>query len=60
MSIGPTEARHLSLLYILQNLNPTPVPFMATTDRAADNSFIGKDGPVKIPDAPTTTTTAAE
>jgi len=60
MTIGPTEARHLSLLYILQDLDPTPVPFMATADRAVDDSFIGPDGPVKVPDAPTTTTTAAE
>jgi len=59
MTIGPTEARHLALLYMLQDLNPTPVPFMATADRTPDDSFIGADGPVKIPDPPTTTTTAA-
>ncbi|MGZ4785020.1 MAG: ferritin-like domain-containing protein, partial [Acidimicrobiales bacterium] len=59
MTIGPTEARHLSLLYILQDLDPTPVPFMATADRTPDDSFIGDNGPVKVPDAPTTTTTAA-
>jgi hypothetical protein len=59
MTIGPTEARHLSLLYLLQDVNPTPVPFMATADRAVDDSFIGPDGPVKIPEPPTTTTTAA-
>jgi rubrerythrin len=60
MTIGPTEARHLSLLYMLQDINPTPVPFMATADRAVDDSFIGPDGPVKVPEPPTTTTTAAE
>jgi len=59
MTIGPTEARHLSLLYIFQDLNPVPIPFMATTSRTPDDSFIGPDGPVKIPEAPTTTTTAA-
>jgi hypothetical protein len=59
MTIGPTEARHLALLYMLQDLNPTPVPFMATADRTPDDSFIGPDGPVEIPDPPTTTTTAA-
>jgi rubrerythrin len=60
MTIGPTEARHLSLLYMLLELDPTPVPFIATADRTPDDSFIGPDGPVKIPEAPTTTTTAAE
>jgi rubrerythrin len=59
MTIGPTEARHLSLLYMLQQLDPTPVPFMATADRTPDDSFIGPDGPVKTPEPPTTTTTAA-
>src|SRR4051794_3514809 len=60
MTIGPTEARHLSLLYMLQSLDPVPLPFVATADRAPDDSFIGPDGPVKIPEPPTTTTTAAE
>ena len=44
---------------MLQDLDPTPVPFMATADRAPDDSFIGPDGPVEIPEPPTTTTTAA-
>ena len=59
MTIGPTEARHLSLLYIFQQVNPVPLPLMGTTDRTPDDSFIGPNGPVDIPEPPTTTTTAA-
>ena len=60
MSIGATEARHLTVLYGVQNLNPVPLAFMPTRNAAPEESFIGADGKTKEePVAPTTTTTAA-
>ena len=56
MSIGATEARHLTVLYGVAAGNPVPLPFMPTRDAAPPDSYIGPNGPVK---EPTTTTTVA-
>jgi rubrerythrin len=60
MSIGATEARHLTVLYGVQGTNQVPLPFMSTQGAAPPESYIGPDGPVTPdPVAPTTTTSAA-
>jgi hypothetical protein len=56
MSIGATEARHLTVIYGVQLSNPVPLPIMPTRNAAPADSYIGPKGPVKVP---TTTTTAA-
>ena len=55
MSIGATEARHLTVLFGLQAANPVPLPLMPTRDAAPADSYIGPNGPVKEPTAPPTT-----
>jgi len=55
MSIGATEARHLTVLYGVLGGNPVPLPFMPTREAAPPDSYIGPDGPVKVPTAPPTT-----
>jgi hypothetical protein len=61
MSIGATEARHLTLLLGVQNLNPVPLAFMPTRKSTPEESYIGTDGKTKKePVPPTTTTTAAK
>ena len=58
MSIGATEARHLTVLFGVQNLNPVPVAFMPTRKSVPEEAYIGTDGKTKKePVAPTTTTT---
>ena len=54
MSIGATEARHLSVLYGVQAGNQVPLPIMPTRDAAPPDSYIGPNGPVKEPTPPTT------
>jgi len=59
MSIGATEARHLTVLYGVAALNPVPLPFMSTQGAAPEEAYITKDGPVTPDPVPPTTTTSA-
>jgi hypothetical protein len=59
MSIGATEARHLTVLYGVQELNPVPLPFMSSQGGVPPEGYILKDGPATVPVPPTTTTSAA-
>jgi len=59
MSIGATEARHLTVLYGVQQTNQVPLPFMSTQGAAPPESYIGPDGPVTPNPVPPTTTTSA-
>ena len=61
MSIAATEARHLTVWYGVQQLNPTPLPFFPTRDAIVPDAYIDPKatGPRKTPEPPTTTTTAA-
>jgi rubrerythrin len=59
MSIGATEARHLTALYILQMQEPVPLSVFSTAKAAPPDSFIGSKGPVKGKDQLPTPTTAA-
>jgi len=54
MSIGATEARHLTVLYGVQAANPVPLPVMPTRDATPPESYIGPNGPVETPPPPTT------
>ncbi len=54
MSIGATEARHLSVLYGVQGGNQVPLPLMPTRDAISPDGYIGPNGPVKEPTPPTT------
>ncbi len=58
MSIGATEARHLTALYILQQQEPVPLSIFSTAKAAPADSFIGAKGPVKGKDLLPTPTTA--
>jgi Ferritin-like domain len=55
MSIGATEGRHLTVLYVFQQTQPVPLSIQGTAGAAPANSYIGPDGPVdKHPPTPTT------
>ncbi|MEI7592713.1 MAG: ferritin-like domain-containing protein [Actinomycetes bacterium] len=58
LSIGATEARHLTVLYGVQNLSPVPLPFMPTRKSAPKGSYIGSDGKTAAEPVAATTTTA--
>ncbi len=47
MSIGATEARHLTVLYIAQGLVPVPLPLASTAKSVTPDAYIGPNGPVK-------------
>jgi Ferritin-like domain len=59
MSIGTTEARHLTALYLLQGLVPVPLSIFSTAKATPPDSYIGPNGPVKPRDQLPTPTTAA-
>jgi rubrerythrin len=59
MSIGATEARHLTTLYLLQQQQPVPLAIFSTAKAAPPDSYIGPKGPVKQKDLLPTPTTAA-
>jgi rubrerythrin len=59
MSIGATEARHLTTLYLLQQQQPVPLSIFSTAKAAPPDSLIGPKGPVKPKDLLPTPTTAA-
>ena len=59
MSIGATEARHLTVLYGVQALNPVPLPFMSSQGAVPPEGYITKTGPVTPNPVPPTTTTSA-
>ena len=47
MSIGATEARHLTVLYIAQGLVPVPLSLGSTSKAITPDAYIGPNGPVK-------------
>jgi hypothetical protein len=47
MSIGATEARHLTVLYIAQGLVPVPLSLGSTAKAVTPDAYIGPNGPVK-------------
>jgi Ferritin-like domain len=47
MSIGATEARHLTVLYIAQGLVPVPLSLASTAKAVTPDAYIGPNGPVK-------------
>jgi len=59
MSIGTTEGRHLTALYLLQGLVPVPLSIFSTAKATPPDSYIGPNGPVKPIDQLPTPTTAA-
>ncbi|HVN51874.1 MAG TPA: ferritin-like domain-containing protein [Acidimicrobiales bacterium] len=59
MSIGTTEGRHLTALYLLQGLVPVPLSIFSTAKATPPDSYIGPKGPVKPIDQLPTPTTAA-
>ena len=59
MSIGATEARHLTALYLLQGLVPVPLSIFSTAKATPPDSYIGPNGPVKPLELLPTPTTAA-
>ena len=59
MSIGATEARHLTVLYIAQGLVPVPLPLASTAKAVTPDAYIGPNGPVKNKTVLPTPTTAA-
>ena len=59
MSIGTTEGRHLTALYLLQGLVPVPLSIFSTAKAAPPDSYIGPNGPVKPLNQLPTPTTAA-
>ena len=59
MSIGTTEGRHLTALYVLQGLVPVPLSIFSTAKATPPDSYIGPNGPVKPIDQLPTPTTAA-
>jgi rubrerythrin len=58
MSIGATEARHLTLLYLLEQMVPVPLDIFSTAKAAPPDSYITAKGPVKPNDLLPTPTTA--
>jgi hypothetical protein len=61
MSIGATEARHVSVLFTVQNQPPVPFAFMPRRDAVDRNGYVPQDEPPLTPTtrAPTTTAPAA-
>ncbi len=59
MSIGATEARHLTALYLIQQLVPVPLSVFTTAKTVPLDAYIGPDGPVKPKDELPTPTTVA-
>jgi Ferritin-like domain len=59
MSIGTTEGRHLTALYLLQGLVPVPLSIFSTAKATPPDSYIGPNGPVKPLNQLPTPTTAA-
>jgi hypothetical protein len=60
MSIGTTEGRHLTALYLLQGLVPVPLSIFSTAKATPPDSYIGPNGPVKpLNQLPTPTTAAS-
>jgi hypothetical protein len=47
MSIGATEARHLTVLYAAQGLVPVPLSLGSTAKAITPDAYIGPNGPVK-------------
>ena len=47
MSIGATEARHLTALYIAQGQVPVPLSLASTAKAVTPDAYIGPNGPVK-------------
>jgi hypothetical protein len=47
MSIGATEARHTTVLYIAQGLVPVPLSLASTAKAVTPDAYIGPNGPVK-------------
>lgn len=65
MSIGGVEARHLAVLYTVQDLPPAPFPFMPRRDRIDARGYEPEDGPLTPTTPPpvvddTTTGTAGQ
>jgi rubrerythrin len=55
MSIGATEGRHLSVIYVFEGQQPVPLSIQGTAAAVPANSYIGPNGPVdKHPPTPTT------
>lgn len=46
MSIGGVEARHLTVLYTVQEQPPAPFPFMPRRDRIDAKGYLPEDGPL--------------
>ncbi len=59
MSIGATEARHVTVLHTVQNQPPVPFAFMPRRDRVDDKGFVPQDDPPLTPTtrAPSASTT---
>ena len=64
MSIGGVEARHISVLYTVQEQPPVPFPFMPARARVPADGYVPPDGPLTpttpppSEDGSTATTTA--